>query len=411
MSGLFARVGPGLMLAATAVGVSHLVWSTRAGAEYGFSMVGLITLIVILKYPAFRFAVDYASATGRTLVTAYSKISKFAVGWLVIGFIFDTFVATSAVALVTAGLAISVFNLPFHGPQVAVGLVVLTGLVLLNGKYSKAEGIVKVLVIAFSLLVVVATVLSLPLLGSNGRELFAELTPSRSLAMFVIAVTGWMPMPTNGAALYATWICEKQRMEKEQFSYKQALADFRIGYGLSFVLALCFIIMGTAALFQTNTPVPQNAGAFATGLLGIFTAVIGGWGYPLIAAAALAVMWSTLVALMDVLPRVWDRLTDIMAGRPAGSPSRYTKFLGIQITGVTLILLFLMSNFNTFLMLTTSLGFVAAPAIVYYNYKAVTSEDVAAEYRPSKSLIALNWVAFVAMTIFALGFFYLTFTS
>jgi Mn2+/Fe2+ NRAMP family transporter len=410
MSKLFARVGPGLMLAATAVGVSHLVWSTRAGAEYGFSLVGLITLIVILKYPAFRFAVDYASATGRSLVTGYSNISKIATAWLAVGFFFDTFIATSAVALVSAGLIISIFDLPFHGPQVAVALVVVTALVLLNGKYSKAEGIIKVLVILFSILVLTATILSLPLLGSNGREFFAELTPSRSLALFAIAVTGWMPMPTNGAALYATWICEKQRMEGEQFSYRQALADFRIGFGLAFVLALCFVVMGTAALFQTETPIPQNAGAFATSLLGIFTAVIGGWGYPLIAAAALAVMWSTLVALMDVLPRVWDRLTDVIAGRPVGSPSRYTKFLAIQVTGVAIVLLFLMGNFNAFLMLTTSLGFVAAPAVVYYNYRAVTSAEVPAEYRPSKTLVAWNWVAFVAMIGFALGFFYLIVT-
>jgi Mn2+/Fe2+ NRAMP family transporter len=410
MSKLFARVGPGLMLAATAVGVSHLVWSTRAGAEYGFSLVGLIMLIVILKYPAFRFAVDYASATGRSLVTGYSKISKIAMAWLAIGFFFDTFVATSAISLVAAGLFISIFNLPFSGPQVAVSLVVLTALILLNGSYSKAEGIVKVLVVVFSILVIVATLFSLPLLGSNGRDLFAELTPSRSLAMFAIAVTGWMPMPTNGAALYATWICEKQRMEGDKFSYKEALVDFRIGFGLAFVLALCFVVMGTAALFQTGTPIPQNAGAFATNLLGIFTAVIGGWGYPLIAAAALAVMWSTLVALMDVLPRVWDRLTDIMAGRPAGSPSRYTKFLAIQVAGVTLILLFLMGNFNAFLMLTTSLGFVAAPAVAYYNYRAVTSDEVGVEYRPAKHLVIWNWVAVGAMTIFALGFFYLTVT-
>lgn len=410
MARLFGRIGPGMMLAATAVGVSHLVWSTRAGGEYGLSLVGLITLIVVLKYPAFRFAVDYASATGRSLVTGYSKISKIAMTWLAVGFFFDTFVATSAVALVTAGLVISIFDLPYHGPQVAVGLVVLTALLLFNGKYSKAERIVKVLVIAFSILVAIATVLSLPLLGSNGREIFAELTPSRSLAMFAIAVTGWMPMPTNGAALYATWICEKQRMEKEQFSYQQALTDFRIGFGLAYVLALCFVVMGTAALFQANLPVPENAGAFATSLLSIFTAVIGNWGYPLIAAAALAVMWSTLVALMDVLPRIWDRLTDIIADRPPGSPSRYTKFLAVQVSGVALILLFMMKNFNAFLMLTTSLGFVAAPAVAYYNYRAVMSDDVAAEYRPGRYLIIWNWIAFFAMAGFALGFFYLTVT-
>ena len=37
-----------------------------------------------------------------------------------------------------------------------------------------------------------------------------------------------------------------------------------------------------------------------------------------------------------------------------------------------------------------------------------TSKEVAEEYRPSKTLIVWNWIAFVAMTLFALGFFYLT---
>jgi Mn2+/Fe2+ NRAMP family transporter len=122
---LFARIGPGMMLAAVAVGVSHLVQSTRAGADYGLSFVWLIVLIVILKYPAFRFAVDYASATGRSLVTGYSNISKFALVWLGIAFFVDMFIASGAVSLVTAGLFISVFNLPFSGPVVAVAIMVV----------------------------------------------------------------------------------------------------------------------------------------------------------------------------------------------------------------------------------------------------------------------------------------------
>ena len=38
MNKLLSRVGPGLMLAATAVGVSHLVYSTQAGGNYGFAL-------------------------------------------------------------------------------------------------------------------------------------------------------------------------------------------------------------------------------------------------------------------------------------------------------------------------------------------------------------------------------------
>ena len=38
-SGLLQALGPGIMYAGAAIGVSHLVQSTRAGAGYGFALV------------------------------------------------------------------------------------------------------------------------------------------------------------------------------------------------------------------------------------------------------------------------------------------------------------------------------------------------------------------------------------
>ncbi len=396
------------MMAATAVGVSHLVYSTQAGADYGFSLAWLIVLIVVLKYPAFRFAVDYANATEQSLVTAYSKISRIAMVWLAVGFFVDMFIATGAVSLVTAGLIISVFKIPLSGPQVAVGLMVISAVVLLNGQYARAERLVKILVLAFSVLAVTATLFSLPLLGSSNRGLLATLTPDRSLAIFVIAMAGWMPMPTNGAILYSKWVCERKKIDGEGFDYKRALSDFRNGYGLTLVLALCFVAMGTAVLFESGRQVPATAAGFATELFGIFTTVIGTWSYPVIAAAGIAVIWSTQVALMDALPRVTDRLVGILQGRPADAPSRFKTFLAVQVVGVSIMLLFLMSNFTTFIYFATSMGFVAGPAIAYYNYRAVTSSDVAAEHRPSAVLINWNWISVVVLAAFAIAFLWTT---
>ena len=410
MSGLLGRFGPAMMMAATAVGVSHLVYSTQAWANYGFSLAWLIILIVVLKYPAFRFAVDYASATEQSLVTAYSKISKIALAWLAVGFFVDMFIATGALSLVTAGLIISVFKIPLSGPQVAVGLMVITAVVLLNGQYAKAEKLVKVLVLTFSVLAVAATLFALPMLGSDSRAVLATLTPDRSLAIFVIAMAGWMPMPTNGAILYSKWVCERRKIDRERFDYALALNDFRIGYGLTLVLALCFVAMGTAVLFDTGRQVPATAAGFAAELFGIFTTVIGNWSYPIIAAAGIAVIWSSQVALMDALPRVTDRLAGILTGRPADAPSRFKLFLAVQVVGVSIMLLFLMSNFTTFIYFATSMGFVAGPAIAYYNYRAITSNDVAAEYRPSLVLLTWNWISVFVLTAFAAAFLWISFS-
>ncbi|MEM7501515.1 MAG: divalent metal cation transporter [Pseudomonadota bacterium] len=405
-SGLLSRLGPGMMLAASSVGVSHLVFSTQAGARYGLSLIPVILLVVLFKYPAFRFAVQYASATGGSLVDAYARISKVALAWLLVGFFVDMFIATTAVAMMTAGLLVSVFDVPFSPPQVAVALTVVTALVLANGHYAKAEGIVKVLVIAFSILTIVATVLALPLLGGGDRAVLADLTPDRAFAVFVIGLAGWMPIPTNAAVLVGEWVKEKVAATKGAFAGRDALFDFHLSYALALAIAVCFVIMGTAVLFQTGHEPPQQAGAFAADLFRLFTDVVGQWSYPVIAAAGLAVMWSTQVTLMDALPRVMNRLACTITNRGEDKRSLYPVFLIVQVVGVSLIALFLLRSFAAFIVFATSMGFIAAPAIAYYNYVAVTSDAVPLEQRPGKRLVLWNWVAILVMAAFALGFIY-----
>ena len=46
-------LGPGLLFAGAAIGVSHLVQSTRAGAEFGFGFIWALLLINVVKYPFF----------------------------------------------------------------------------------------------------------------------------------------------------------------------------------------------------------------------------------------------------------------------------------------------------------------------------------------------------------------------
>jgi len=410
MPNILARLGPGLMLAAVGVGVSHLVFSTQAGANYGLSLLWFIIAVTLIKYPAFRFAVDYANATGESLVTAYGEISKLALVWLMVGFIVDTFIATSAVSMVTAGLFISIFDVPFSAPQVAIAITLVSALILMNGQYAKAERIVKVLVVVFSILTLVALFFSLPLLGSNDRAVFADLdlTSDLPLLIFVIAIAGWMPMPTNGAILFSSWVSEKRKISGEKFKDEDALRDFKLGYFLCLFLAICFVVLGAAVLFQTGRTFPLKAADFAAELFSVFTETIGDWSYPIIASAGLAVMWSTQIALMDVMPRLTDRLSGLMMGRPKDSPDRYKLFSAIQVLGIIIILLFFVEadSFLPFIFFATSVGLIAAPTIGYYNYLAITSDKIPAKYRPKTSMVIWNWACIFIMTVFAIGFVY-----
>ena len=46
---LVSGLGPGILMAAAAIGASHLVASTRAGAEFGWQLAWLVLAVNLLK--------------------------------------------------------------------------------------------------------------------------------------------------------------------------------------------------------------------------------------------------------------------------------------------------------------------------------------------------------------------------
>ena len=82
------NLGPGLLFAGMAIGTSHLVQSTRAGAVFGLGLAGVILLANVAKYPAFRFGAQYAAATGETLISVYRRIGLAPVIFLLAVFVF-----------------------------------------------------------------------------------------------------------------------------------------------------------------------------------------------------------------------------------------------------------------------------------------------------------------------------------
>ena len=48
---LLKALGPGILFASTAIGVSHLVQSTQAGEKFGFGLLWAVIIANFLKYP------------------------------------------------------------------------------------------------------------------------------------------------------------------------------------------------------------------------------------------------------------------------------------------------------------------------------------------------------------------------
>lgn len=73
--------GPGILMASAAIGGSHLISSTQAGALYGWQLAIMIILANVFKYPFYHFGTEYAYSTGDSLVVGYAKNHVFTCGF------------------------------------------------------------------------------------------------------------------------------------------------------------------------------------------------------------------------------------------------------------------------------------------------------------------------------------------
>ncbi|MDH3508373.1 MAG: hypothetical protein OEQ25_14655, partial [Gammaproteobacteria bacterium] len=88
----------------------------------------------------------------------------------------------------------------------------------------------------------------------------------------------------------------------------------------------------------------------------------------------------------------------------------YRLFLVVQTVLGSLVLAFFLGDFRRFIDFAASTGFIVAPALAWFNYRALLSEAVAREYRPSRAIVIWHWTAMVSFLISAILFFVIRFT-
>jgi Mn2+/Fe2+ NRAMP family transporter len=392
------KLGPGIMFAAIAVGVSHLVQSTRAGATYGLTLAGLIVITCLIKYPAFRFGAEYAAATGKPLLDAYERQGRWVLIIYLIGLPLDIFVATAAIVLVTSGVFKNVFYINLNDIWLSFIILASCGILLVSGRYKLFESMTKFIVVVFSILTVVAASLSIPELHWQTNDLTRDVVFDQTTILFMIAIAGWMPTAVSVSMFQSLWVCEKAKLLGRPITTREARFDFNVGYICTIILALCFVVMGTAMMYNAGIEIESSPTRFAAQLIDMFTQVIGSWVKPLISVAALAVMASTTLGVLDAGPRVMSAVLKLL--RPSHRDTSDTVYLCLlifQIIGSTLILVFFLKSFKTFIDFATSVAFISAPVLAWFNHRAIYSQEIEPELRPGKVMHAWSLIGILIM--------------
>jgi Mn2+/Fe2+ NRAMP family transporter len=116
--GRWSQLGPGLLFAGAAIGTSHLVQATRAGALYGLGLLLFVLLANALKYPSFRAGPAYAAATGHSLLTGYRRQGSWALALIVLTQLPVHVIILAASAVTCAGLLGALgIDLPLGTPR------------------------------------------------------------------------------------------------------------------------------------------------------------------------------------------------------------------------------------------------------------------------------------------------------
>jgi Mn2+/Fe2+ NRAMP family transporter len=402
------KLGPGLMFAALAVGVSHLVQSTRAGASYGLTLAGLILITCLVKYPAFRFGSEYAAVTGKPLLKAYERQGRWVLLIYLFGFPLDMFIGIAAIVLVTSGIFKNVFSIGLDDISLSFILLVAGAIFLISGRYKVFESFTKLVVILFSLLAIITAALTIPEINWQTDKLTREVVFDQPTILFMIAIAGWMPTGVSISVFQSIWVCEKAKTMNRPITPKEARFDFNLGYISTIILALCFLLMGTALMFNTGIEFEPSPAGFAAQLIDMFARVIGNWAKPLIAFAALAVMASTMLASLDACPRVAGTvLQQLVPSLKIDESKLYIIFLITQIIGASLILIFFMTSFRTFIDFATSVAFISAPVLCWFNHRAIFSNEIEPDLQPGKFLHTWSLLSIFIMLSVALYYIFI----
>jgi len=419
ISGVRRSLGPGILLAGACIGGSHLMSSTTAGARFGFACVGLILLTNLVKYPFLRVGSRFTAVTGLSLLEGFQQRSK---TYLPLYLLVSLFTGTFTIAAVSFVAGLLLTNVPLLADSnpfaLSIAVLAASGLILLFGHYRALDRLSKVLVALLTLLTGVAAA-SLLIRGPAGDVastwLAADPSPWRLADLgFLIPLMGWMPGPVEMCVWPSLWMFSRARDSDHTASLQEAETDFNLGYGITVVTSMFFVILGAYTMYGTGDGMMQGSGvAFAQNLIRIYTDATGTWAAWIIIPAAFAAMFSTTLTCLDAYPRSISAIQGLLQGVDRGdsAPGPQRRRLGLWILlhllAALVALLWAYSGGITvkdFVFGAMTGSFLTAPVFAWMAMDTMNSPLVEPQHRDGPAMRALSWFGLVFLVGFSLLF-------
>ncbi len=403
--------GPGLLWAGSAIGVSHLVQSTRAGAAAGFALAGVIIVALALKYPFFEYGPRYAAATGESLVEGYHRVGRWAV-WLYFFIILSTVVITNA-AIILFTSALFQYALGTNVSPVLASAIVYAGcgILLWIGHFKALDISIKIVLLLLAISTLIAATVVIPRADFTNFSLIPLPPAGGTVGLaFLLALAGWMPSDVAISVYSSLWTLAKDKTSGVRASVSTARLDFKIAYAGTGILAFAFLTLGAGVMHGSGETFSSAGAVFSTQLIDLYVRTLGAWTRPIMIITALTAMFSTALTVMDGYPRVIDRTIKVIRikdpAQTADAPISRPYWIALILIGIlmTALLQLFVTSLTQMVDFVTIVAFLTAPILGFLNLKVITSSAVPKEYQPGKAMLIYSYFGLAALGAVAVVF-------
>jgi len=409
-SNLFKAIGPGILVACAAIGGSHLVWSTQAGAQYGWSLLGLILLANLLKFPFFLYGQRYTAATGESLLAGYKRQGVAYVYIFLAINILTGIINIAGVAMLSGALFA---GYGFDGsriPAFTVGILVICAAVILLGHYKLLDTLSKAVVALLSL----STLVALGLAFAHGPVASPDFVGPSAWTWrafpFLVMLLGWMPAPVDLSAWSSLWMFSREEETGHFATTRETSIDFYLGYVMAVVMAVAFVALGKLIMYGSGQELVSGGTGFSQQLVSLYSANIGEWAKPLILTAAFSTMFSTTLTCIDGYPRSLAASCTLLSDSFARRFKRIFQLsIVLSVVASCVIVLYFVQDLLQLLSFAAIVSFVTSPILAYINYRVINGNNVPLEERPGPFLKVLSLAGLLFFLLMTAGFVYVTF--
>ncbi|WP_318454012.1 NRAMP family divalent metal transporter [Photobacterium leiognathi] len=388
-------------MASAAVGGSHLVASTKAGAIYGWQLAVLIILVNLFKYPFFRAGILYTMGTGRTLVEGYAKLGRPYLCLFLCLTTISAIINTAALLMFSASLL--GYFIPFSLSMSSLSIIVLTTclVILFTGHYKALDMLAKIIMAILTITTLIAVMIAFQHPVTTIPHFVSPSPWSISALGFIVITMGWMPAPIEISCLTSAWL--KKQTQQQTVTPRSALFDFNIGYIGTAILALIFMSLGALLLHGSGVVLQTSGVGFSHQLISLYASTIGEWSRYLIAVIAFFCIFGSTITVIDGYSRVISDAQRLLQSKPAVSPRSTSLTMLIVSLSSLGIVLFWASALLPMLNFAMILAFITTPFFALLNYILVSKTALPKPLAMGKKL---KWFSIIGL-IYLFGFFLL----